>query len=94
MSASEKRDDSVSLDIYSFFDYPDLEFVNEEITEKVIHFTAKPKHPNKICCPNCGSTEKNSNGNYVRTYQDLPMLGKHVMIHVETKEYLCRNRDC
>lgn len=84
----------MSLDIYSIFDYPDLDFVDEEIDEDVIHFIAKPKHPNKICCPNCGSMEKNSNGNYTRTYQDLPMLGKHVMIHVETKEYLCRNHDC
>lgn len=45
-------------------------------------------------CPKCGMQTRKYHGMYERTVQDLPILGKGVMLQVHAHEYRCMNEDC
>ena len=82
------------FDIAALVGFPDISIESQEIVDDVLHLYCVPKHPTSICCPQCGSTLKQSNGKYVRTFQDLPICGKHTMVHIKTNQFLCKNPKC
>jgi len=45
-------------------------------------------------CPGCKTTLTEFHGTYVRSVQDLPILGKNVQLMVNIREYQCRNEQC
>ena len=45
-------------------------------------------------CPKCYSELTEKRGTYTRTVQDLPILGKNTVLHVNAYEYRCTNVDC
>jgi len=49
---------------------------------------------NKCFCPKCYSELTEKRGTYTRTVQDLPILGKNTVLHVNAYEYRCTNKNC
>jgi len=45
-------------------------------------------------CPECGQEMSGYHGTYVRTAQDLPILGKNVLLEIVSYEYYCNNEGC
>ena len=45
-------------------------------------------------CPKCFSELTEKRGTYTRTVQDLPILGKNTVLHVNAYEYRCTNENC
>lgn len=45
-------------------------------------------------CPCCGVVSKRYHGTYIRKVQDLPMIGKAVMLQIKAYEYICDEPDC
>lgn len=69
-----------SLDLQRF--YPaELEIVSiEEGPDKIkLHMVSKTK---SFCCPKCGKTLHKLHATHHRTVQDLPILGKRVILDI------------
>ena len=45
-------------------------------------------------CPTCNLISNKYHGTYIRRVQDLPMLGKRVMLVITSYEYQCTNKSC
>lgn len=45
-------------------------------------------------CRKCGGDMSSYHGTYIRTVQDLPILGKRVTLKIVAYEYYCRNTEC
>jgi len=74
--------------------YPEcLQIMEIEETDKQITLKMKSlKHRQK--CQTCGQEMTNYHGTYVRTVQDLPILGKNVLLEITAYEYNCANENC
>jgi transposase len=81
-----------TLNITSF--YPSsLRITDVSETEKQIIIKLKSlKHEGK--CPKCGEAMRYYHGTYKRTVQDLPILGKQVILKISSYEYVCENPTC
>lgn len=67
------------LDLEAFFPEGMLQITEVKLTEKIIDIYLKSK--TKGCnCPKCGHLAEQYYGAYVRTVQDLPILGKTVQL--------------
>lgn len=45
-------------------------------------------------CPYCGSVSNRVHSKYCRTIQDLSLLGREVVLHLETRKFFCHNEAC
>lgn len=45
-------------------------------------------------CPKCNQISTHCHGTYVRTVQDLPILGQNVTLEINAREYYCDNESC
>lgn len=45
-------------------------------------------------CPGCNQSTGKYHGTYIRKVQDLPILGKRVMLDIKAYEYECENPEC
>lgn len=45
-------------------------------------------------CPYCGHRSHSVHSRYVRTIQDLSILGRRVIMRLGVRKFFCRNRDC
>lgn len=80
------------LDLQAFFP-KSLNVINIDETEKRI--TIKLKLLKKQhSCGTCKKEMSNYHGTYVRTVQDLPILGKAVTLEITAYEYNCLNAEC
>lgn len=81
-----------SLDLQRF--YPaELEIVSiEEGPDKIkLHMVSKTK---SFCCPKCGKTLHKLHATHHRTVQDLPILGKRVILDIRVHDFQCQNDSC
>lgn len=85
--------DSLSSISLSGF-YPEnleIAYVKEE--EKEIHIVMQSR--TKSCnCPKCKMESASLHATHHRKVQDLPILGKHVMLDINLYEFNCVNPDC
>ena len=53
-------------------------------------------HSNResVLCPLCGQSSSRIHSRYQRTFQDLPIQGKQVHIHVLNRKYICSHSEC
>lgn len=70
-----------------------LKITNISEDTKVITINLKSQSSTCIC-PNCNTTSNKYHGTYVRKVQDLPILGKRVLLEINSYEYKCANSDC
>ena len=45
-------------------------------------------------CPYCGRISRRVHSRYVRTIQDLSILGRRVVLYLEVRKFFCDNEDC
>lgn len=45
-------------------------------------------------CPYCNTSSKKVHSHYERSFQDLPIQGKKVMITLNNRKMFCNNKDC
>ena len=45
-------------------------------------------------CPYCGRISRRVHSRYVRTIQDLSILGRRVILYLEVRKFFCDNEDC
>ena len=82
-----------SIDLQNFFPTNKLKITNILEDTKVIKISLKSQSNNCIC-PNCNKTSNKYHGTYVSKFQDLPILGKRVLLEINSYEYKCENIDC
>jgi transposase len=63
----------------------------EETTDSIV-FLARAKHLPR--CPACLECRVSYHSRYVRRMRDLPWQGRQVEIHLQTRRFRCRNKEC
>lgn len=84
------RTDKIKLDGF----YPEslkITKITEEKNQIKIELKSQ-KHSHK--CRRCGEEMGNYHATYRRTVQDLPILGKSVILKVTAYKYYCKNTEC
>ena len=53
-------------------------------------------HSNRefVSCPLCGQSSSRIHSHYPRSFNDLPIQGKEVHIHLLNRKYFCLNPEC
>lgn len=81
------------LNISSFFSKE--AFMLQEVNDTEKGIVIKLKSVTQNCeCPKCHTISNNCHGTYLRKVQDLPILGKNVMLEITAREYHCDNEAC
>ena len=84
------RADKIKVDGF----YPDslkITKVTENKNQIIIEMKSQ-KHSHK--CRKCGEEMESYHGTQIRTVQDLPILGKSVLLKITLYEYYCKNGEC
>lgn len=82
-----------SIDLQKFFPTNNLKITNISVDSKVIKISLKSQS-NSCICPKCNTISNKYHGTYIRKAQDLPILGKQVLLEINSYEYKCENIDC
>jgi len=81
-----------NLELQNFFP-ADIEIKSiEESSSRIILNMWSKKH--ECICHKCGVEAINYHSTYKRTVQDLPILGKNVVLKIRAYEYWCENPEC
>ena len=81
--------DRSSLDLQQFYP-PELKIVNIQETEnEIILFMHSLSH--QSTCSKCGTVSVKHHGSHHRKAQDLPVLGKKVILDMQVYDYQCPN---
>ena len=82
-----------SIDLQNFFPKNQLKVV--DILEDKTNIKIKLKSKTVRCaCPKCNTISDKHHGTYIRKVQDLPILGKQVLLEINSYEYRCENSKC
>ena len=82
-----------SRDLQIFFPSNQLKITNITIEQQLIKINLKSQ--TKSClCPKCNTVSNKYHGTYKRKVQDLPILGRQVVLEINSHEYKCENEDC
>ena len=70
-----------------------LEYLTHEILEDTIYITVVS---NRILveCPYCSKESKKLHSYYTRSFQDLPIQDKKVIIIIKNRKFICGNKEC
>lgn len=84
------RADKIKLDGF----YPESLKIKKvtETDNKIIIEQKSQKHSHR--CHKCGEEMESYHGTKVRRVQDLPILGKKVILKITVYEYYCKNGEC
>lgn len=75
--------------------YPEESLKITEIIQQPEQIFIEMKSVTHRCiCPKCKQETNKYHGTYIRKVQDLPILGKRVMLDVKAYEYECENSEC
>lgn len=70
-----------------------LDYVNYEIINEICYITVVSNRK-EIKCPFCGQTSGKVHSTYERTFQDLPIQGKKVIMILKNRKMFCNNPNC
>lgn len=70
-----------------------LEYVNHEILDDTYYFSVISNRK-EVRCPFCGQISTKVHSTYKRTFQDLPIQGKKVIMTLYNRKMFCSNPDC
>lgn len=71
----------------------DLEYVSHELIEDTFYINVSSKK-GTVECPFCGNPTSSAHSYYERSFGDLPLQGKSVVVCLKTRRMLCDNPDC
>lgn len=70
-----------------------LDYVGHEIKDSICYITVISNRK-EVICPFCGKSFSRVHSTYNRTFQDLPIQGKKVVIILKNRKMFCENLDC
>jgi len=70
-----------------------LEYVCHKIIDDTIYIRVVSIRE-EIVCPFCGQPSSKTHSHYDRSFQDLPMQNKKVIVILSNRKMLCYNNDC
>ncbi|WP_442863867.1 transposase family protein [Anaeromicrobium sp.] len=70
-----------------------LDYVEHEIIDNTIYVKVISNREN-VCCKYCNTPSKKVHSRYNRSFQDLPIQGKKVIIILENRKMFCLNPNC
>lgn len=70
-----------------------LEYVSHEIIDDTI-FIRVASIREEVVCPFCGQPSLKTHSHYDRSFQDLPMQNKKVMVILSNRKMFCHNPEC
>ena len=85
-------EETSSIELQGF--YPgmmQIERIEQGITRMDIMIRSQN---HEYTCPQCGQKLMEYHGTYRRVVQDLPIMGKRVLLHITANEYYCREETC
>ena len=82
-----------TIDLQKFFPNNQLKITTIQATDQMIEIHLKSQ-TSSCKCPTCNLISNKYHGTYIRRVQDLPMLGKRVMLVITSYEYQCTNKSC
>lgn len=71
----------------------DLKYLKHKIVDNIIYIYVESTR-SEVQCPFCGHMSSQVHSTYERSFQDLPMQGKKVIIIIQNRNMLCNNPDC
>ncbi len=84
---------SASINISSFYTDARLEIMDLLVEHDSIRLFVRCLNSHGVC-PYCGTHSDKVHSKYSRTIVDLPILGKVVTIHMESRKFFCPNEAC
>lgn len=72
---------------------PNLEFISMYSNDDCIIFQVQSKIKDPIC-PYCGKPAQKCHSKYKKSFNDLPMHGKNVVIEIINRKIFCNNPNC
>jgi transposase len=70
-----------------------LQYANHEIIEDTIYLSVISTRE-KTDCPNCGQSSSRVHSRYIRSFQDLPIQDKKLIVVLYNRKLFCENPDC
>jgi transposase len=70
-----------------------LQYVRHEIIEDTIYIYVISER-NEVICPFCGTPSAKTHSHYKRSFQDLPLQGKKVVVVLSNRKMFCNNSNC
>lgn len=70
-----------------------LDYISHEIINDVYYIKVKSNR-DKVICPFCKTVSVNPHSYYKRSFQDLPIQGKKVIIQLNNRKMNCKNTKC
>lgn len=91
-AAQNKRQEPTVHRILKLLD-KNLLYVNHEIQGDTIFLVAESKRK-RARCPYCGHFSSSIHSNYERSFQDLPISDKKVVVMLKNRRFFCQNPYC
>lgn len=70
-----------------------LEYISHELIDNTLYITVN-SNKEALRCPNCGTLTNKVHSRYPKSFQDLPIQGKKVIILLKNRNMFCINKDC
>lgn len=70
-----------------------LEYVKHEVIEDTIYITVVSNRT-LVKCPYCSKESKKLHSYYIRSFQDLPIQDKKVIVVIKNRKFICENQEC
>lgn len=70
-----------------------LKYISHEIKEDTIYIYVVSERK-EVNCPFCETPSVKTHSHYNRTFQDLPLQGKKVIIVLSNRKMFCNNPEC
>ena len=70
-----------------------LQYVSHEIVDDTL-FLKVVSTRNELACPKCGHYSMRTHSRYIRSFQDLPIQDKKVVVVIDNRKMFCDNPEC
>lgn len=70
-----------------------LDYISHELIDDTLYINVKSNR-DSLPCPLCGEKSSKVHSRYKKSFQDLPIQGKKVIIVIKNKNMFCVNSSC
>ena len=70
-----------------------LDYISSKIIDETIYVEVESNRL-EVVCPICGKTSRRCHSKYYKSFSDLPMQGKKVIILLKNRKMFCDNQKC
>ncbi len=70
-----------------------LDYISHEVIDDTLYINVK-SNKESLPCPKCGVESSKVHSRYKKSFQDLPIQGKKVVIVLKNKNMFCTNPKC